>query len=120
MGVAAPKFGSGTGPLEGLTRTMNYDFGIHDDGSWVATPKNNTLELSGLVRPTTDLEKTNVYFVRLSNGTDVKIDASFGNLNGKRIDHYVGRVARITGPYRQAGNQLIVTNIDTIGPAASN
>lgn len=117
MGVNATGHGSITGSLEGLDRTMNYNFGITDTGSWVAQANGNKLEFSGLVRPTTDLERTNVYFIRLSDGTDVKLDASFGNLNGKRIDHYVGRVAKITGPFRKDGAQYVVTNIDTIEQA---
>tara|TARA_B100000700_G_scaffold176418_1_gene195048 strand:- start:19053 stop:20651 length:1599 start_codon:yes stop_codon:yes gene_type:complete len=114
MGVDATDFGSSTASLEGLDRTMNYDFGVKDTGNWLAIENGATLEFSGLVRPTTDLEKTNVYFIRLSDGTDVKLDASFRNLNGKRIDHYVGRVAKITGPFKRTGEQFVVTNIDTI------
>ena len=114
MGVDATNFGSSTASLEGLDRTMNYDFGVKDTGNWLATANGKTLEFSGLVRPTTDLEKTNVYFIRLSDGSDVKLDASFGNLNGKRIDHYVGRAAKITGPFKQVAGQFVVTNIDSI------
>lgn len=114
MGVNASGLGSITGSLEGLDRTMNYDFGVTDTGHWIARTQGDRLEVSGLVRPTTDLEKTNVYYIRLSDGSDVKLDASFGNLNGKRIDHYVGRVAKISGPYRKDGSQYVVTNIDTI------
>ena len=117
MGVEANDFGSATGSLDGLERTMNYDFGVHDNGSWVAAPVKDKLELTGLVRPTTDLEKTNVYFVRLSNGSDVKIDASFGNLNRMRIDHYVGRATKITGPFKRVGDTYVVTNIDRIEQA---
>ena len=36
---------------------MNYDFGVKDTGNWLATANGKTLEFSGLVRPTTDLEK---------------------------------------------------------------
>ena len=117
MGVDASGLGSITGTLEGLDRTMNYDFGVTDTGNWVVQVNGNKLEFSGLVRPTTDLEKTNVYYIRLSDGRDVKLDASFGNLNGKRIDHYVGRVAKITGPFRREGSRYVVTNIDTIEQA---
>ena len=116
MGVEAKEFGSSTGALPGLDRTMNYDFGIKDDGSWVVREINGKLEVKGLLRPTTDLEKTNVYFVRLSNGADVKIDAPFKDLNRIRIDNYVGRVAKFTGAFLSTGGEKVMTNVDAIKP----
>ena len=44
------------------------------------------------------------------------IDASFGNLNSKRVDHHVGRVATLSGPFKREGKRLVVTNVDNIGP----
>ena len=93
---------------------MNYDFGIKDDGSWTAKENGNKLQVKGLLRPTNDLEKTNVYFVRLSDGSDVMIDAPFGNLNSRRVDHYVGRVATLSGPFKRQGKNRVVTAVDKI------
>ena len=114
VGVDADGFGSSSGRLTGLDRSMNYDLGIHDDGSWVAKEEGPLLHVTGLLRPTNDLEETNVYFVRLSDGNDVVIDASFGNLNSRRVDHHVGRVATLSGPFKRQGDRWIVTNVDKI------
>ena len=116
VGVKADGFGSSTGELAGLDREMNYDFGIKDDGSWTMTEKDKRLHVKGLLRPTNDLEKTNVYFVRLSDGSDVMIDAPFGNLNSRRVDHYVGRVATLSGPFKGKGKSRVVTSVEKIGP----
>ena len=114
MGVETSDYGTSTGPLEGLDREMNYDIGINDDGSWVAAEEGGKLKVRGLLRVSQDLEKPTLYFVRLSNGDDVVIDAPFGNLNSKRIDRDVGFVADITGKATRQDGRWVVKEIEKI------
>ena len=114
MGVDASGFGSSTEPLAGLDRAMNYDIGINDDGSWVATETNGSIKLRGLLRVSDDLEKPNLYFVRLSNGEIVVINAPFMNLHRKRIDKHVGFVANIEGKSARENGQWVVKEIAAI------
>ena len=114
MGVDAHGFGTSTGPLEGLDREMNYDIGINDDGSWIAKEQNGKLSVRGLLRVSQDLEKPTLYFVRLSNGDDVVIDAPFGNLNSKRIDQQVGFVANIKGKASRSNGRWVIKEVESI------
>ena len=48
------------------------------------------------------LDEANVYYIRLSNGKSVKVQARFTSLDDTRFDEFSGRVATVVGSSARA------------------
>src|SRR5262249_55878599 len=89
LGIDAPRFGSSTGPLPGLDHSLGAVVGVIDDGTWrVAYETDSRLTARGLLHASEKIEESTIYYIRLSNGERLKIQARFRNLDDIRLDDY--------------------------------
>ena len=67
------------------------------------------LAFSGIALCTADLKKGVLGLLhRLSDGSTVKSNTSLGTFNGKRIDRFLGHVAKIPEPFRRDATLYVV------------
>ncbi len=112
MGVDADKFGASTEALSGITETGSFRDDVVDDGSWkVQSTKGDEIVLKGLLTISVTEDNPNLYLLHLSDGTQREIRADFGNINGSKIDVYVGSVMTITGKFSVIQGQQVITRI---------
>jgi hypothetical protein len=117
LGVEAPSFGSSTGPLAGLDRPLGAAAGIADDGSWrVLSETAGELTVRGLVESSEKIDETNVYYIRLSGGGRVKVQARFANLDDNRFDEFCGRVATVVGRVSKRGGESVINEVTSVRP----
>lgn len=112
MGVERDNFGNSDGPLKGITETGSFLHDVVDDGAWaIQSNKDGVIRVRGrlVVRVTAD--DPNLYVIELSNGSEVSIRAKFGNINGNRMDLYVGSVVVLTGEYREVDGQSVISKV---------
>jgi len=115
MGVDEKQFGTSTGPLEGLDREMNYDLGNRDDGSWVVETHAGSLTARGLMLRSEDIDDVSVYFIKLSDGRDVKVKVPFGPGNRFQLDNWVGSVVDVAGTFELRDGKIVVTALTRVG-----
>jgi len=117
LGIDAPRFGSSTGPLPGLDRSLGSVAGLTDDGTWrVAYDTDSRLTARGLLHASEKIEESGIYYVRLSNGERVKIQARFRNLDELRLDDFCGRVLTIVGTYSKRDGATVIREVSNIRP----
>ena len=113
MGVSREQFGNSTEPLAGITETGTFRPDVVDDGKWkIQSVNDKELVVRGLLRVQVTADDPNLYLIQLSDGSHVEIRSNFGNINGNRMDLHVGSVMTLTGTYREADNQRIITQVN--------
>jgi hypothetical protein len=117
LGVDAPRVGSSTGPLPGLDRPLGPAAGVRDDGTWrVVFDSATTLTVRGLLHASEDLDEANVYYLRLSDGGRVKVQARFKALDDTHFDEFCGRVVTVVGTYTTRDGEPVVTGLTSVRP----
>jgi hypothetical protein len=117
LGVDAPRFGSSTGPLAGLDRPLGPLAGPTDDGSWrIISQTASAMTVRGLVQASEKIEEANVYYIRLSNGSAVKVQARFTSLDDTRFDEFSGRVATVVGSAARRGGETVINEVTSVRP----
>jgi len=112
MGVQADTFGDSSEPLPGITETGSFLADVVDDGSWkVQRTKGDEVVLKGLLKINVTEDNPNLYLLHLSDGTHREIRAGFGNINGSKIDVYVGSVMTVTGKFKTIEGRQVITRI---------
>jgi hypothetical protein len=113
MGVNRKQFAGSTEPLPGITEMGTFRPEVVDDGSWkVQSVKGNQVVLKGLLKISVTDDDPNLYVLQLSDGTQREIRASFGNINGSKLDVYVGSVMTVTGRLKTAAGKQVITNVN--------
>ena len=118
LGVDAPRFGSSTGPLDGLDRPLGPLTRQTDDGSWriiSQTDSTTTVRGSGAGEREASVE-ANVYDIRLSSGKAVKVQAWFTSLDDTRFDEFSGRVATVVGATARRGGETVINAVTSVRP----
>jgi hypothetical protein len=118
MGVDAPSFGSSTRPLPGLDRPLGPSPGVTDDGTWrvVSGTAGGELTVRGLVQVSEKADEPNVYYIRLSDGGRVKVQARFGNIDDTRFDEFCGRVATVVGSSTTRNGETVINALTSVRP----
>ncbi|HEX3449475.1 MAG TPA: DUF1552 domain-containing protein [Isosphaeraceae bacterium] len=117
LGIDAPRFGSSTGPLPGLDRPLGPVPGVTDDGTWrVVYDTDRQLTARGLLRASDKAEEINIYYLQLSNGEKIKVQARFGNLDDTRFDEFCGRVVTVGGTYTRGDGETIIRALTSVRP----
>jgi hypothetical protein len=117
LGIDAPSFGSSTGPLPGLDRPLGPAPGVADDGGWrVIDDADGRMTVRGLVRPSGKIDEPNTYYIHLSNGGRVKVQARFRDLDDKRFDEFCGRVVTVVGSYTVRDGQYVIRELAGVRP----
>ena len=117
LGVNCPHFGSSTGPLPGLDRPLGPQAGVTDDGSWrIILNTDGTMTVRGLVQASEKIDEANVYYIRLSNGGRVKVQARFTSLDDTRFDEFSGRVATVVGASARRGGETVINEVTSVRP----
>ena len=112
MGVDRKQFAHSTEPLKGITETGTFDTDPTDDGKWkVQSADNNQIVVRGMLNVSVTSDDPNLYYIQLSNGKRVEIRAGFRNINGNRMDVYVGSVMTVTGQLKVSNGKQIVTRV---------
>jgi Protein of unknown function (DUF1552) len=115
LGVDTPSFGSSTGPLAGLDEPLRPSAGVIDDGNWgVIAEADGKLTVRGQIQLSEKLEEPNVYFIRLSNGGRVRVEARFSNLDDVRFDDFRGRVATVVGPCIRRNGEVVIKSVTSV------
>jgi hypothetical protein len=117
LGINAPSFGSSTGPLAGLDGPLGPSPGVTDDGTWnVAYDTDSQLTVRGLLQSSDKLDEANIYYIRLSNGGRIKVQARFANLDDARFDEFCGRVVTVVGTYTQRNGETVIQEVTGVRP----
>ncbi|MFP6691668.1 MAG: DUF1552 domain-containing protein [Pirellulales bacterium] len=112
MGVERDRFGNSTEPLAGITETGSFNPAAIDDGSWkVLSAEGNKIVARGLLKVRVTTDDPNLYLIQLSSGADIEIRSNFGNINGNKMDLYVGSVMNLTGEFKEVGGKRIITKV---------
>jgi hypothetical protein len=72
------------------------------------------LTVRGLLRQSDVLDEINIYYVQLSNGRRIKIQAPFGNLNNTRLDEFCGSVVTLVGNYTRRNEEAVVQEVTRV------
>jgi hypothetical protein len=117
LGIDAESFGSSTGPLAGLDRPLGAVSGVTDDGTWrVVYDTDFQLTVRGLLHASEMIEESSIYYVRLSSGERVKIQARFKNLDDLRLDDFCGRVVTLVGTYTKREGETVLRAVTSVRP----
>jgi hypothetical protein len=117
LGIEAPSFGSSTELLPGLDRPLGPLPGITDDGSWrIVSEKDGELTVRGLLHMSEKIDDNNVYYLRLSNGGRVRIQARFRDLDDTRLDDYCGRVVTVVGTSTSRNGETVLHELTSVRP----
>jgi hypothetical protein len=117
LGVDASQFGSSTGPLDGLDGALAPAAGVTDDGSWrIESESNGTMTVRGLVQASNKIDEPNIYYIHLSGGGRVKVQARFTSLDDTRFDEFCGRVATVVGSTARRGGQTVINEVTSVRP----
>jgi hypothetical protein len=117
LGISTTRIGSSTGPLPGLDRPLGASAAVADDGSWrIIERTDRTLTVRGLVESSDRIDEASVYYVRLSSGGRVRVQARFRNLDDLRFDEYSGRVVTIAGTYTQRDGEAVIREVTDVRP----
>ncbi len=117
LGVDAPSFGSSTGPLRGLDAPLGPAAGVSDDGTWrVVSQTDSELTVRGLVQASDKIDEANVYYIRLSNGGRIKVQARFTSLDDTRFDEFCGRVATVVGSSAKRNGETVINALKSVRP----
>jgi hypothetical protein len=112
MGVDQDQFGSSTEPLRGITETGSFRTDAVDDGTWqIKTADEGQIVIRGLLQISVKTDDPNLYLVHFSDGSHIEIRASFGNINGKKLDVYVGSVITLTGKFKDSNGKRVITEV---------
>jgi hypothetical protein len=115
LGVEASSFGSSTGPLPGLDRALEPAARVADDGTWrVVYDTDKELTARGLLHASDKIEENNVYYIRLSNGERIKVQARFRDLDDTRFDEFCGRVVTVLGTYTKRGGETVINEVKSV------
>jgi hypothetical protein len=115
LGIPALQFGSSTRPLTGLDGPLGPAAGVADDGTWrVITEADGALTVRGLVQASDKIEEPNVYYVRLSGGGSIKVQARFASLDDTRFEEFCGRVATVVGPCTKRNGQTVISAVTSV------
>jgi hypothetical protein len=115
LGVNAPSFGSSTGPLAGLDAPLAPVAAVADDGTWrVLSESGGTMTVRGLIEASTNLDEANVYYIRLSGGGSIKVQARFTSLDDTRFDEFCGRVATVVGSCRRQSGATVINQVTSV------
>jgi hypothetical protein len=117
LGVAASHFGSSTGPLAGLDAPLGAIADVADDGTWrVVSETADALTVRGLVQASEKLDEANVYYIRLSSGGWIKVQARFASLDDTRFDEFSGRVATVVGSWTRKDGATVINAVTSVRP----
>jgi hypothetical protein len=115
--VETPSFGSSTGPLAGLDEPLGPVAGVTDDGSWrVVAQTDRELTVRGLVQASEKIDEANVYYICLSDGGRVRVQARFANLDDNRFDEFCGRVVTVVGRYTKQETGVVINELTGVRP----
>jgi hypothetical protein len=117
LGVDAPSFGSSTGPLAGLDGPLGPQAGVTDDGSWrIIAQADGTMTVRGMVQASERVDEANIYYIRLSGGGRVKVQARFTSLDDTRFDEFCGRVATVVGATARRNGETVINEVTSVRP----
>jgi hypothetical protein len=117
LGVDAPSFGSSTRPLAGLDVPLGPLAAVADDGTWrVVSESGGTMTVRGLIEASTNIDEANVYYIRLSGGGQVKVQARFASLDDTRFDEFCGRVATVVGSCAKRNGESVINEVTGVRP----
>lgn len=117
LGVDAERFGSSTGPLPGLDRPLGPVPGVTDDGSWrVASDEGGVLTVRGLLQRSDRIEEASVYYLLLSHGARIKVQARFRDLDDTRFDEFCGRVVTVVGASAKREGETVIRELTSVRP----
>ncbi len=117
LGIDAPSFGSSTGPLPGLDRPLGPVAGVADDGTWrVISETDGTLTARGLLHASDKIDEANIYYIRLSNGERIRVQARFGNLDDLRLEDFCGRVVTVVGSSTRRNGAIVLDELTSVRP----
>jgi hypothetical protein len=117
LGIDESSFGSSTGPLPGLDRPLGPVRGITDDGTWrIVSETDGEMTVRGLVQASEKIEEANVYYIRLSNGGRIKVQARFTNLDDFRFDESCGRVVTVVGSSTRRNGETVIRALTSVRP----
>jgi hypothetical protein len=117
LGFDMPQFGSSTGPLAGLDRPLGASPGVIDDGTWqVVSRTDKELTARGLLEASDRIEEASIYYLRLSGGSRIRVQARFGNLDDLRFDEYRGRVVTVVGTYTATDGDMVIRVVKSVQP----
>ena len=74
------------------------------------------MTVRGLLQPSEKIEETNVYYIRLSDGGRVKVQARFANLDDTRFDEFCGRVVTVVGTYTRRNGEIAIKSVTSVCP----
>ena len=81
-----------------------------------SSTRRTQLTVRGLLHASEKIEETSIYYIRLSNGERVKIQARFRNLDDMRFDEFCGRVVTVVGNYTKRDGTTIVREVTSVRP----
>jgi hypothetical protein len=117
LGVDAERIGSSTGPLLGLDQPLGPAPGVIDDGTWrILEETDSQVTARGLLRSSEKIDEYNIYYLRLSNGRSVKVQARFANLDDIRFDEFCGRVVTVEGACTLRNGELVIRELTSVRP----
>jgi hypothetical protein len=117
LGIEASSFGSSTGYLPGLDRPLGTVPGLTDDGTWrMLHEADDRLTVRGLLHASEKIDESSIYYLRLSNGERVRIQARFRNLDDLRLDDFCGRVVTIVGTCTRRDGVRVIRQVTSIRP----
>jgi hypothetical protein len=117
LGIDAPSFGSSTGPLPGLDRPLGPVAGVTDDGTWrVISETGGELTARGLLHVSEKIEEANIYYILLSNGERIRVQARFSNLDDVRLEDFCGRVVTVVGSSTRRNGAIVLDELTSVRP----
>jgi hypothetical protein len=115
LGIDLPSFGSSTAPLPGLDRSLGPVAGVTDDGTWrIVYDSDTQLTVRGLLHASDKIDETNVYYIRLSDGSRLKVQARFRDLDDTRFDEFCERVVTVVGTYTKRGGETVIREVQSV------
>jgi hypothetical protein len=58
----------------------------------------------------------NIYYIRLSDGGRIRVQARFANLDDVRFDEFCGRVGTVVGAYTRRDGEFVLNRVTVIRP----
>ncbi len=74
------------------------------------------MTVRGLVQASEKIDEANVYYIRLSSGKAVKVQARFTSLDDTRFDEFSGRVATVAGSFARRGGEIVINEVTSVRP----
>jgi hypothetical protein len=74
------------------------------------------LTVRGLLHASDKIDENNIYYIRLSNGGRIKVQARFRDLDDTRFDEFCGRVVTVVGTYSGRAGETVIHELTGVRP----